>query len=262
MNRLLNKVAVVTGAGAGIGRETALLFAAEGARVACIDINKDGAAETAQIVSASNGSAKAIHADVSDWSAAESLRNEVLESFGHVHILINNAGGDASGDAQSLTITEWSRGFKLNLDGAFLLSKAFWPDLLAAGGASIVNTSSIMGLRGDEASVAYCSAKAALIGLTKALAADGARHAIRVNCVCPGFVDTAAIWANIGPPGSDQRARHELARKLPMGRVGKPGEIAQTFLFLASDAASYMTGAVLVVDGGASLGYKGSDVGG
>jgi NAD(P)-dependent dehydrogenase (short-subunit alcohol dehydrogenase family) len=118
-----------------------------------------------------------------------------------------------------------------------------------------------MGLAGDRESVAYCTAKAALVGLTKALAADGARHGLRVNCVCPGFVDTGPMRAYWGAPAADNHVRAALDRKIPLGHVANPAEIARVFLFLACDESSYMTGATLVVDGGATLGYQGSDVG-
>jgi NAD(P)-dependent dehydrogenase (short-subunit alcohol dehydrogenase family) len=255
VNRLTDRVAVVTGAGGGIGRATALLFAAEGAKVACIDVSKAMAVETVSMIEAEGGVALPIEADVSSWEAIEKSRSSIIRQFGGVQILINNAGVGVSGGAAAIAIADWHRGIDVNLGGAFFMCKAFWSELIAAGGAAIVNNSSIMGLAGDRGAVTYCAAKAALIGLTKALAADGARHGVRVNCVCPGFVDT---FFGVNTP--DKQARAALAQKIPMGRVADAADIASAFLFLASADASYVTGTTLVVDGGAMLGYHGSDV--
>jgi NAD(P)-dependent dehydrogenase (short-subunit alcohol dehydrogenase family) len=260
VNRLTDRVAVVTGAGGGIGRATAMLFAAEGAKVACVDISRAMAVETVSIIEAEGGIALPIEADVSSWDAVEKARSNIIRQFGGVQILINNAGVGVSGEAAATAISDWHRGIDVNLGGAFFLSKAFWSELKDAGGAAIVNTSSIMALGGDRSSVVYCAAKAALIGLTKALAADGARHGVRVNCVCPGFVDTPLFRAYFGPKAPDNQARIALAQKIPIGRVADAADIAKAFLYLASSDASYVTGTTLVVDGGATLGYHGSDV--
>lgn len=260
MRKLINKVAVVTGAGGGIGRATALLFAAEGARVACLDVSDAMALETVCMIEARGGAALSVEADVSNVEAVEKARSTIIRAFGGVHVLINNAGIGVSGEAVTTAISLWRRGIDVNLGGAFLMSKAFWPDLVAADGAAIVNNSSIMALGGDRGSVTYCAAKAALIGLTKALAVDGARYGVRVNCICPGFVDTHMFQAAVGPEIPENQARIELNRKIPLGRVARAAEMATAFLFLASGDASYVTGTTLVVDGGATLGYQGSDV--
>src|SRR5690606_30892974 len=136
-----------------------------------------------------------------------------------------------------------------NLNGAFYMSRAFWPDLLKAQGAAILNNSSIMGLAADLESAAYVTAKSALVGFTRSLAADGAAHGIRANCVCPGFVDTPAMRALFNPPSSMRLSREQLERRIPLRRMASTREIANVFLFLASDEASYVTGATIVVDG-------------
>jgi len=176
-----------------------------------------------------------------------------------VDVLINNAGGGGVGSVESLSVEDWRKAIDVNLAGAFYFSKALWPVFAGQRRGVIVNNGSIMGLMGDMNSIAYCSAKAALVGMTRCLAADGAAHGIRANCVCPGFVDTPAMRAVAADP-SVGRTIADFERSIPLGRMASTREIALAFLFLASDEASYITGTTLVVDGGATLGYLGSEL--
>jgi 3-oxoacyl-[acyl-carrier protein] reductase len=256
VNRLKDKAAVVSGAGAGIGREIALLFAEEGARVGCMDVNGDAVKETVEMARTRGAVAFASVVDISAPDAVLAARDALLAPLGDAHILINNAGVGVAGSVDSLEIDRWRRGVEVNFNAAFYMSKAFWPGFVRLGGGVIVNNSSVMGMAGDINSVAYCSAKAGLIGLTKSLAADGASHGIRVNCVCPGFVDTPAMRALFNPGWTREHAE----KRIPLKRLATTREVANAFLFLASDESSYMTGSTLVVDGGAMLGYQGSDL--
>jgi NAD(P)-dependent dehydrogenase (short-subunit alcohol dehydrogenase family) len=256
MNRLKDKVAVVTGAGAGIGREIALLFAEEGARVGCMDVDADAANETVEMVRTGGAIAYASAVDISAPGAVVAARDALLSRFGDAHILVNNAGVGVAGTVESLDIERWRRGMEVNFSAAFYMAQAFWPGFVRLGGGVIINNSSVMGLAGDINSVAYSSAKAGLVGMTKCLAADGAAQGIRVNCVCPGFVDTPAMRAQFNLNWT----REQAEGRIPLKRLATTREVANVFLFLASRESSYMTGSTLVVDGGATLGYQGSDL--
>lgn len=258
-SRLAGRTAVVTGAGSGIGREIAELFAAEGATVICIDRVRTAAEETVAALHASGAKALALIADVSDPAVVADAGARIVREFAAVDVLVNNAGGGGGGSIASVSVDDWRKAIELNLGGAFYLSKALWPAFAARHRGVILNNGSIMGLAGDMNSVAYCSAKAALVGMTRCLAADGAAFGIRANCVCPGFVDTPAMRAVAADP-SGGRTYADFERSIPLGRMASVREVALAFLFLASDEASYITGATLVVDGGASLGYQGSDL--
>jgi NAD(P)-dependent dehydrogenase (short-subunit alcohol dehydrogenase family) len=257
--RLAGRTAVVTGAGSGIGREIAILFAAEGAAVICIDRAGDAAEDAARSICSTGAVARALVADVSDPSDVAAAGARILRECSSVDVLVNNAGGGGGGSIASVSIDGWREAVDLNLGGAFYLSKALWPAFARQRRGVIVNNGSIMGLAGDMNSIAYCSAKAALVGMTRCLAADGAAYGIRANCVCPGFVDTPAMRAVAADPAVG-RTVADFERSIPLGRMASAREIAFAFLFLASDEASYVTGATLVVDGGAMLGYQGSDL--
>lgn len=256
---LIGRTAVITGAGSGIGRDIASLFAAEGAVVVCVDRAKDAAQDTVRSIGAAGGVARPCVADVSRPSEVTAACEWITRECGDVQVLVNNAGGGGAGSIASVDIEGWRTAIDINLGGTFYMTKALWPGFVRQRRGVIVNNGSIMGLMGDMNSVAYCSAKSALIGLTRSLAADGAAHGIRANCVCPGFVDTPAMRAVAEDPATG-RTFADFERQIPLGRMASPRDVAHAFLFLASDDAAYVTGATLVVDGGATLGYLGSDL--
>ena len=247
--RFAGKIVVVTGAGHGIGRASADRFAAEGAeQVVVVDVNVDGANQTAQLIGDGGHRAHAVVADVADEQAVESLRREMKTRYGRVDILHNNAGRLRSASITELSAEEWDMTFAVNVRSMFLLCRALIPLMRPAGGA-IVNTASSSGLVGEAATPAYNASKAAIINLTRQLAADYSRERIRVNCVCPGWVPTGfndPVLSHM----SDAEVADMVTAMVPIGRQATPAEIAAAVAFLASDDASYIAGHALVVDGG------------
>ncbi len=246
MGRLDGKVALISGAARGQGEAEARLFVAEGARVVVGDILDD---EGEKVAAALGGSAAYSHLDVGsedDWAAAVSLAEE---RFGHVNVLVNNAGVLAFQAVHKTTLEEWERVQRVNVTGTFLGIKAVTPSMQAAGGGSIVNISSTAGLVGLPFVAAYVASKWAVRGLTKSAAIDLGHKGIRVNSVHPGGIDTPMV------AGTDKEA--PFYKRLPVSRMGSPDEVARAVLFLASDDSSYTTGAELSVDGGATAGDLG-----
>lgn len=254
--KLHGKTAIVTGAASGIGRATCMKFAAEGARVACVDINADGAWQTERDIR--NGGGEALHAvlDVSDEQRVSQTVGELLATVGSVNILANVAGGNCEGDLSRLDSKAWEACLAVNLTSFFLMTQALWHQFVEQRSGIILNTSSIMGQLGGANSIAYCCAKAAIITMTKCLAIDGAPHGIRANCVCPGFVDTPIMDSEFVKHGPGDAAKERLLSKLPFGRMATAEDIAHGFVFLASDDASYINGETLTIDGGVSLGLN------
>ena len=245
-NRFDGRVVLITGAASGIGAATARRFASEGARLALGDVDEEKLSGVAKELGGSDGDVSHQRVDVADRAQVESVTAAALERFGRLDVVFNNAGIGAYGRLPELDPEVWHRTIDVDLHGVFYGCRAAIPHLRRAGGGSIINTASISGLGGDSGLAAYNAAKGALVNFTRALAIDHAREGIRVNAVCPGPIDTplaAGILAN--PELAD-----EYARRVPMGRVGKAEEIAGVVAFLASDDASYMTGAMVVVDGG------------
>jgi NAD(P)-dependent dehydrogenase (short-subunit alcohol dehydrogenase family) len=243
---LTGKAAVVTGGGSGIGRATALLLAGRGASVLVADI--DGA--NAEKVAAEIGvAASHLQVDVTDVAAVDAMVQQAVSSYGGLHIAINNAGTSGQfGATADVDPAEWRRVIDLNLNGVFLCMRAEIPAILAAGGGAIVNTSSGAGLMGFAGLPAYVASKHGVIGLTRAAALEYSAQGIRVNCVCPGTVRTPMLEAFTG----DEATLQAMGRAMPIKRLATPEEIAEAMVWLASPAASYVTGHALAVDGGAS----------
>ncbi len=239
--------ALVTGAASGIGRATAVLLAERGAAVACLDVNADGLAETAAAI---GERALPLQCDVTDLAAVEAAVAQAAAELSGLDAVANVAGvGDFTGDVAELAPEEWARVLAINLTGPFHVSRAAIPHLRAAGGGAIVNVSSQFGLVGCLASPAYCASKAGLIGLTRAMAIDHTSEGIRVNCVCPGPVDTPMLaWTDATPELTARERSRTQGRNLA-GRSGRPEEIAATIAFLLSADAGFMSGSIVAVDG-------------
>jgi NAD(P)-dependent dehydrogenase (short-subunit alcohol dehydrogenase family) len=252
-DRLRGKVALITGAGAGIGRDASVLFAEEGARVVVADIDRAAAAETVNKVAAAGGQAVAVTGDVAVEADVQRMIAEGVKKFGELHILYNNAGvlwKDRDRSVLETDDTWWDRVMAINLKSVFWVTKHGIPQLRTAGGGSIIMMGSVSALAGfTRAQDAYTAAKGALISLTKSLAIQFARDKIRCNVIHPGIVDTP-----LQAPYLTDAVRKEFETGIPLGRIAQPREIASVALFLASDESSFMTGAELVVDGGFTAG--------
>lgn len=251
MGQLNNLVAIVTGAASGIGRATAQLFASEGASVLVADVDEAGGGETKRLIEESGGMATFIETDVANTSQVNKMVQVAVETYGGLDILHANAGIDCAGKlVKDMHDEEWGRVIDVNLSGAFRCCRAAIPEIARRGGGAIVITSSDMGLKPFKYCAAYAAAKAGLISLSKSLALECAELGIRVNVIAPGETDTSmGLKALAGDP--DVVA--EAERWIPLGRIADPMEIAQVALFLASKAASYVTGEVILVDGGRIL---------
>ena len=248
--RLKDKVMVVTGGGSGIGQASALTCAREGARVVIMDIVDTGGHETEKALKDQGSEGFFVHADVTKAADWQRLTKAVTDRYGRLDVLFSNAGSNLAKPVTELTEGEWDGLVDLNLKGVFLGAKHAIPLMLKAGGGSIINTASTFGLIGFPKMPAYCASKGGVIALTRQLALDYARQGIRVNCICPGPTLTPRIQRYLD--GGMARA-DEILKDVPMGRFGRPEEIAATVLFLASDEASFVTGAALVVDGGQTM---------
>jgi NAD(P)-dependent dehydrogenase (short-subunit alcohol dehydrogenase family) len=244
------KVAIVTGAGSGIGRAIALLFAEQGARVVVADWKAPAGTETAEQIRSNGGEARFDRADVSRATEAEGLVQFAVEQYGRLDVLVNNAAIQILGTLTQTSEEDWDRLHSVNLKGVFLCSKYAIPEMIRSGGGSVVNVASVLGLVGDPSLAAYCAAKGGVIALTKAAAIGYGPQGVRVNCVCPGDVDTPMVQEFFNKDPNPERARRTVSAHYALRRIADPREVAQTAAFLASDASSFLTGSVVVVDGG------------
>ena len=252
--RLAGRNAVVTGAASGIGRETALRFAEEGAAVVCVDLNAEGAAAVAAEIAAKGGTAHSAGVDITSAADAAQLAEEALAALGGIDVVVNNAGVTILGGVAELTEADWQREIDINLSGAYRVSKAFWPHLAEGDGGTILSTASIAGVVGVRQDAAYVASKAGLIMLTRCMALDGAPVGIRANCICPGFVDTPMFEGFIAEQPDPETSLARCAGRTPLGRIGTTRDIADGFVYLASDDARWITGISLVIDGGLTIG--------
>ena len=249
---MADNVALVTGGSSGIGRATALAMATEGTKVAVADVNVQGGNETVRLIEEAGGEALFVKTDVSDAEDVKALVDNTMHTFGRLDWAFNNAGVDNQhAPIGSYSEQEWDRVLNINLKGVMLCMRCEIPAMLTSGGGSIVNTASVAGLIGTPISPAYTTSKHGIVGLTRSAALDYAKRGIRVNAVCPGVTRTGMVDAFIRevPEGEAQ-----LNSQAPMGRMAKPEEIAAVVLFYCSDAASYVTGTCLAVDGGWTTG--------
>ena len=248
--RLKDQVAVITGGTSGIGEATALLFAKEGARVAITGRSHERGAAVVQQIKQQGGDALFIRADVSLASDCRRAAEETVRAFGRLDILFNNAGVFYPQTALECSEREWDEQIDVNLKGTFLMSKFALPVMIAQERGVIINNSSGWGLVGGDHAVAYCASKGGVVLMTKAMAIDHGRQGIRVNCICPGDVETPMLPADAKMRGLSWERYLKDCNNRPMGRIGRPDEIAKAVLFLASDESSFITGAALAVDGG------------
>ena len=254
MGSLAGKRALITGGASGIGRATALLFVREGAAVSIVDLDEAGGQAVAHKIADEGGRAIFVRCDVSQAADCQRAVQQTVDELGGLDILFNNAGVIRRASVLETSEEEWDRVMAVNVKAVFLLSKCAIPVMAQAGGGVIINTASGWGLVGGRKAAAYCASKGAVVLLTKAMALDHGDQNIRVNCLCPGDTDTPMLRYEAQQLGeSDKRFLAEAAER-PLRRIGKPEDIAQAALYLASDASSFVTGTALVVDGGGLAG--------
>ena len=258
-NRLANKVALITGAGAGIGRATALLFAQEAAKVVVQDLNAAAAQETVQLIKKAGGEAVGIGGDVTSSTDAQAMVNMAVHTYGRLDALFNNAGIWRGGTILDISDDDWDRTMAVNVKGIYLLSRYAVPPMMRQGSGSIINAASVAALRGSPMSAAYNASKGAVLLLTKCMALDFGRHGIRVNCTCPGVIDTQMAdelltYRSLGDDDRKQALLETYQGRHAVGRFGQAEEVAKVVLFLASDESSFVSGAAWPVDGGLSAG--------
>lgn len=244
------RVAMVTGAGKGIGQATALAFGERGVAVGVVNRGEEAGRTTLRLLEERGGRGAFVQADVSKHADAARAVREVVEAFGRLDVLVNNAGIHRPGTVLDTSEDAWDDVLRVNLTGAFLCAKYAAAEMVRQGGGVIINVASEAGLVAIRGQVAYNVSKAGMVMLTKSLAVDLAPHNIRANCVCPGTTETPLVFAILERASNPDAVRRDLELRRPQGRLGRPEEIAQAIVFLTSDACAYATGAVLSVDGG------------
>jgi NAD(P)-dependent dehydrogenase (short-subunit alcohol dehydrogenase family) len=253
MRKLEGKVAVITGAASGIGRASAIRFAQEGASIVIADLNVDGGESAARECRENGSHAVFQRTDVASEPDVKAAADRAVKEFGRLDVMFNNAGlGGAVGAVEEITVENWDRTMAVLLRSVFLGMKYAIPKMRKVGGGSIISTASVAGLRGGSGPVAYSAAKAAVINLTRAVAVDVGKDRIRVNCICPGGINTPLIYNRV--PGGSQVTEPLLASFQPIPRAGRPEDIAAMALFLAGDDSEWITGTAMVVDGGLMAG--------
>jgi NAD(P)-dependent dehydrogenase (short-subunit alcohol dehydrogenase family) len=252
--KLQDKVALITGGNSGIGRATAILFAKEGARVVIAARNEARGNETMESIAKSGGQAIFVACDVRKAEDCQKAVERAIEDFGQLNVLVNNAGTIYRVTVVDTTEEEWDDTMDTNVKGAYLMSKYAIPWMVKNGSGVIINTASYYGLVGGKEAAAYCASKGAMVLLTKAMALDHAAQNIRVNCICPGSVDTPMLKQEMEELGGVEKLRPLFEAKHPLGRICSSEEVARAALFLASDDSAFVTGSSLVIDGGITAG--------
>lgn len=243
-------MALITGAGSGIGRSSAVLFAKEGAKVVVVDIVQEAGEETVRLIKENGGDATFVKADVSKATDAENIIEKAVEKYGKLDILFNNAGINPSGTVVDTPEETWDKVINVNLKGVFLSSKYAIPEMAKRGGGVIINTASICGLVGTANEIAYVASKGAIVTLTKGMAIDHAHQNIRVNCICPSGTETPLLGKWLSTVREPKKVYQQLANMSLLKRLAKPEEVAYAALFLASEESSFVTGSALAIDGG------------
>ena len=248
--RIPGKVCIVTGAGSGIGRASALRLGEEGGKVLCADIDPASALETAAMIARADGVASSCVVDVSDSDQVDAMVQTAIDEWGRIDVLVNNAGVNIPGIVHEVTNATIDRTLDVNVKGQIYGCRAVIPHMLAQGGGSIVNVASVNGVVSEPFLAVYSASKGASVMFTKGVALDYAKQGIRCNVICPGWVDTPINYAHAEMLGGLQHVYDTIDSFQPIGRPGEPREIANVVLFLASDETSFMTGSVVLVDGG------------